>query len=159
MKKRKTWMTCTLVVFALGGCTQAADQALPEITVHKSASCGCCKVWAQHLRNAGFAVAVQNTDSMSPVKERLGVPARLASCHTAEVNGYFVEGHVPAEDIRRLLRDRPDAKGLAVPGMPAGSPGMEVPSGHVDSFDVLLVGRDGDASVFSRHGQQEVKRQ
>jgi hypothetical protein len=76
----------------------------------------------------------------------------MGSCHTAEVEGYFVEGHVPVEDIRRLLRDRPDAKGLTVPGMPAGSPGMEVPSGEVQPYEVLLIGRDGSTSVFSRHG-------
>ena len=91
-------------------------------------------------------------ESADDVKQRVGIPYGMGSCHTAEVDGYFVEGHVPMADIKRLLRERPDAKGLTVPGMPAGSPGMEVPSGRVDAYEVILVGRDGSTSVYSRHG-------
>jgi hypothetical protein len=146
----------------LSGCARPADSARAEITgheitVHKSATCGCCKVWAQHLRNAGFTVEVQNTDNLNPIKQRVGVPAGMGSCHTAEVGGYFIEGHVPIEDIERLLRERPDAKGLTVPGMPAGSPGMEVPSGEIQPYEVLLVGRDGGTSVFAHHGPAEAR--
>jgi hypothetical protein len=129
----------------------AADAA-PKITVHKSDSCGCCKLWVTHLEKAGFAVTVLTENNLGPIKERVGVPHGLGSCHTGEVEGYFVEGHVPAADIKRLLREKPKAKGLTVPGMPAGSPGMEVPSGQVDPYDVLLVAMDGSTSVFAHHG-------
>ena len=122
------------------------------VTVHKTESCGCCKLWVEHLMKAGFAVKVINSSNLGPVKERVGVPVAMGSCHTAEVGGYFVEGHVPAADVQRLLRERPKAKGLTVPGMPAGSPGMEVPSGQVDPFDVLLVAMDGSTSVYAHHG-------
>jgi hypothetical protein len=104
------------------------------------------------LQKAGFSVLARDVDNLGPTKERVGVPVALGACHTAEVGGYFVEGHVPAEDIRRLLRERPDAKGLTVPGMPTGSPGMEVPSGKVQPYDVLLVREDGSTSVYARHG-------
>jgi hypothetical protein len=96
-----------------------------EVTVHKSPSCGCCGKWAEHLRQHGFAVALRSTEDLDPVKLKYGVPANLASCHTALVGGYVIEGHVPAADIRRLLDQRPAVSGLTVPGMPAGSPGME----------------------------------
>jgi hypothetical protein len=91
-------------------------------------------------------------NNLGPVKERVGVPPAMGSCHTGEVEGYFVEGHVPAADIKRLLKEKPKARGLTVPGMPAGSPGMEVPSGQVDPYDVLLVAKDGSTSVFAHHG-------
>jgi len=130
----------------------AAGAAKETISVHKSESCGCCKVWVEHLEKAGFTVKVQNVDNLADIKERVGVPYGKGSCHTAEVGGYFVEGHVPAQDIKRLLRERPNAKGLTVPGMPLGSPGMEVPSGQVDPYDVLLVGKDGNTTVYAHHG-------
>jgi hypothetical protein len=142
-----------LLALAVSGCSRTtAEPSLPGVTVHKSATCGCCKLWVERLRSAGFAVEVHDVDNRNQVKQRVGIPYGMGSCHTAEVEGYFVEGHVPVEDIRRLLRDRPDAKGLTVPGMPAGSPGMEVPSGEVQPYEVLLIGRDGSTSVFSRHG-------
>ncbi len=124
----------------------------PRVVVHKSESCGCCKVWVSHLAKAGFEVQVINADNLNSVKERVGIPYALGSCHTAEVEGYFVEGHVPVADIQRLLRERPDAKGLTVPGMPIGSPGMEVPGGQVDPYDVLLVAKDGSTKVYAHHG-------
>ncbi len=126
--------------------------ALPKVLVHKSASCTCCAKWVQHLRQAGFTVDVRNEGDLEPVKNRLGVPYALHTCHTAEVGGYFVEGHVPADDIKRLLKERPKGKGLALPGMPAGSPGMEVPSGQVQPYTVSLV-RDGNTTTpFAQHG-------
>lgn len=128
------------------------NAALPVVLVHKSASCGCCGLWVDHMRNAGFRVEVRNSDNLNPIKERVGVPLGQGSCHTAEVGGYFVEGHVPAEDVKRLLTQKPDAKGLVVPGMPAGSPGMEVPDGRVDAYTVKLVHRDGSTTAFSQHG-------
>lgn len=128
------------------------DVALPRVLVHKSASCGCCALWVDHMRSAGFQVDVRNTDNVNPIKERVGVPLGKGSCHTAEVGGYFVEGHVPAEDVKRLLAQKPDAKGLAVPGMPAGSPGMELPDGRVQAYTVELVKRDGTTTAFAQHG-------
>jgi hypothetical protein len=137
----------------LSGCSPStAEPSLPGVTVHKSASCGCCQLWVDRLRDAGFQVEVRDEDNLNDVKQRVGIPYGMGSCHTAEVGGYFVEGHVPMDDIKRLLRERPDAKGLTVPGMPAGSPGMEVPSGQVQPYDVMLVKRDGTTAVFSHHG-------
>jgi hypothetical protein len=124
----------------------------PRIVVHKSESCGCCKLWVSHLAKAGFEVQVINADNLNAVKERVGIPPALGSCHTGEVEGYFIEGHVPVADIQRLLRERPAAKGLTVPRMPIGSPGMEVPSGEVEPYDVLLVAKDGSTTVYSHHG-------
>ena len=121
------------------------------MVVHKSPSCGCCSVWVEHVRAAGFQVEVRDRDDLQPVKQRLGVPYGKGSCHTAEVGGYFVEGHVPAADIQRLLQEKPKARGLTVPGMPAGSPGMEMPDGSVQAYAVELVGGDGESTVYARH--------
>lgn len=116
------------------------------VTVWKAASCGCCAGWVDHMRKAGFAVTVHEVDDVDPVKARLGVPERLQSCHTAEVDGYVLEGHVPADSVARLLRERPPAKGLAVPGMPQGSPGME--TGVKESYPVVLFGTPEGARVY-----------
>lgn len=129
----------------------ATDAALPLVLVHKSPACGCCEAWIDHMKEAGFPVEVRDVDNLDAIKGRVGVPYAKGSCHTAEVAGYFVEGHVPAADVKRLLAERPVAKGLTVPGMPAGSPGMEVPDGTVQPYDVELVAEDGTTSVFSRH--------
>lgn len=99
----------------------------PKIVVHKDPNCGCCTKWVLHLKQEGFDAAIEETSKLDAVRKSLGVPTALAGCHTAEVDGYVVEGHVPAMAIRELLRERPQATGLAVPGMPAGSPGMEGP--------------------------------
>ncbi len=125
--------------------------ALPSMTVHKHPTCGCCSVWIDHVREAGFHVEVRDVEDMASVKEAAGVPMEAASCHTAEVAGYFVEGHVPAADIARLLRERPAARGLAVPGMPLGSPGMEHPDGIVHPYSVALVLEDGSSREFNRY--------
>ena len=142
-------------LLVMAACTRAPEtsaNAHDLVTVYKNDSCSCCKEWVRHLQHAGFAVEVHDIDNMGPTKERVGIPAAMGSCHTAEVGGYFVEGHVPADDIKRLLREHPDAKGLTVPGMPAGSPGMEVPSGQTQPYDVFLVSKDGTTSVYSHHG-------
>jgi len=128
-----------------------ADTALPLVVVSKSPSCGCCGLWVEHMRAAGFTLEVHNMDNMTPVKERVGVPPGAGSCHTAEVAGYFIEGHVPAEDVKRLLAEKPAARGLTAPGMPIGSPGMPVAPGHEQPYDVLLVAEDGSTSVYARH--------
>ena len=118
----------------------------PAILVHKDPDCGCCAGWVQHVKDAGFAVTVEETTDLQPVKKRLGVPADLAACHTAEVGGYVLEGHVPAAAVRLLLEKRPTAIGLAVPGMPAGSPGME--GGAPRRYDVVLFGATGRQSFM-----------
>ena len=125
---------------------------LPLVTVHKSPYCGCCKLWVDHMRAEGFEVKVVEVEDLGPVKARVGIPPAKGSCHTAEVDGYFVEGHVPAEDVKRLLAERPKARGLTVPGMPAGSPGMETPDGRVQPYTVELITPDGKAEPFARHG-------
>ena len=140
--------------FLLAACLAYAVPAAAATTVlvHKNASCGCCHLWVEHMREAGFTVEVRDTVDMRQVKERVGVPPGMGSCHTAEVAGYFIEGHVPADDVKRLLAGRPDARGLTAPGMPLGSPGMEVPGGRAQPYDVLLVTDDGH-EVFARHGR------
>ncbi|MEO5827806.1 MAG: DUF411 domain-containing protein [Luteimonas sp.] len=129
-----------------------AGVSLPLVIVHKTASCGCCGLWVEHMRQAGFPVEVRNLDDVTPVKQRVGVPLGKGSCHTAEVGGYFVEGHVPADDVKRLLAEKPVAKGLVLPGMPAGSPGMETADGRVQPYVVELVGEDGSTVAFAQHG-------
>jgi hypothetical protein len=124
--------------------------AAEEVTVYRSPTCGCCGDWVKHMRANGFRVVVKETDDLDPVKRHYQVPGSLASCHTAVVEGYVIEGHVPAVDVQRLLASRPKARGLAVPGMPAGSPGMET-GGPPDRYSVILFGDDGSQSVFSRH--------
>lgn len=118
-----------------------------EVVVYKTASCGCCARWVDHLREAGFVVTAHDVDNIVEVKERRGVAVSLRSCHTALVEGYVVEGHVPADLVRRLLRERPEAAGLAVPGMPLGSPGMEAP--QPEPYDILLFQRDGSSRVYA----------
>lgn len=132
---------------------QARAQAQPagiRITVFKDPNCGCCRSWVDHLRKHGFEVTVRDTSDMSGAKRTGRVPEALRSCHTAFVNGYVVEGHVPAADIQRLLQEKPKVAGLAVPGMPAGSPGMEM-GRRVDKYDVVAFNRDGGTRVFTRH--------
>lgn len=119
-----------------------------DVVVYKSPTCGCCGKWIEHMEKAGFSIDVQNQQNLSPVKAELGVPRGLQSCHTAMVGGYLVEGHVPPDLVQRMLDEKPDIKGLAVPGMPMGSPGMEGP--RKDDYDVLAVGRDGRIRVYAQ---------
>ena len=121
-----------------------------NVTVFKDPNCGCCKSWVEHLRKHGFSVIVRDTSDVSGAKRAGRVPEPLHSCHTAFVNGYVVEGHVPARDIQRLLSEKPKVAGLAVPGMPVGSPGMEM-GARVESYDVVAFNRDGTTRVFARH--------
>jgi hypothetical protein len=129
-----------------------AATALPLVVVNKSASCGCCTAWVEHMRKSGFTVEVHDIDNLDAVKTRVGVPAGKGSCHTAEVGGYFIEGHVPAEDVKRLLAEKPNAKGLVLPGMPLGSPGMELADGTTRPYTVELVANDGSTHAFAHHG-------
>lgn len=132
--------------FATSG---GAEQALPVVEVYKSAQCGCCKAWAEHLQKNGFTVILHDVSDVPAARKKLGMPSQYGSCHTAKAGQYLVEGHVPAADIKRLLKERPKAIGLAVPSMPPGSPGME--SEHPIPYDTLLVGKDGNAKVFAHH--------
>jgi len=119
------------------------------ITVYKTASCGCCGKWIEHLEADGFAVEAIDVENVGQIKQRHGVPAELSSCHTALVDGYVIEGHVPAEDVRRLLEERPKISGLAVPEMPIGSPGMEGP--NPEPFEVIAFTRQGSAYTYASH--------
>lgn len=128
----------------------SAKAGLPTVQVFKDPNCGCCGAWVQHLEKAGFAVMVTEVSDPAAARSKLGMPAKYGGCHTATVDGYLIEGHVPAAEIRQLLLKRPPALGLAVPGMPVGSPGMEV-GPRVDPYEVLLVDREGGAKVFARY--------
>lgn len=120
-----------------------------DIMVYKSPTCGCCKKWVKHLREEGFNVKTKDYHDMKPIKQTLGVKSQFQSCHTAKIGKYFIEGHVSASDIKRLLKEKPDIKGLSVPGMPMGSPGME---GHrKDKYDVIAIDKNNNAMVFSKH--------
>ena len=131
---------------------QAPTAAPLRMEVWKSPTCGCCKDWIVHLQAQGFEVSVNDVGNTA-ARKRLGVAERYGSCHTARVAGYVVEGHVPAREVQRLLREKPDALGLAVPGMPIGSPGMDGPEygGRQDRYDVLLLARDGTSRVYARY--------
>lgn len=120
-----------------------------EITVYKSPLCGCCTGWVEHMRENGFSVAVRNQDDLGPIKKLYGIPEQLQSCHTATIDGYTIEGHVPASDVLRLLAERPKANGLAVPGMPIGSPGMEQ-GNEKEAYPVVLFSED-EMFVYANH--------
>ena len=147
-----------LAAFGLIGAATVAPRLARAATdplaveVWKDPSCGCCKDWVAHMQDNGFAVTVHESGN-NAVRSRLGLPQKLGSCHTALVGGYLIEGHVPAGDVRKLLAQKPKALGLAVPGMPVGSPGMDgaVYGGRRDPYDVLLVARDGNTRVFSSY--------
>jgi hypothetical protein len=128
------------------------DSAIVEetMTVYKTPWCGCCTLWAEQAIDAGFDVEMHDVESLHPIKEELGVPPAMGSCHTAKIAGYFIEGHVPFDDIRRLLAERPHARGLTVPGMPLGSPGMEQ-GNRRQAYDVYLVDETGHASVYNHY--------
>lgn len=155
---RRTMMRgAALAVLALGlgsvGLPGMVRAAVPTgnaaVEVWKAASCECCEGWVRHMRAAGFDVTVHTVDDVTPMKRMAGVPDDLASCHTARVGGYVLEGHVPAEDVTRLLAERPQARGLAVPGMPQDAPGMDMASGQ--PYQVMLFGAAGGPQVFARH--------
>ncbi len=134
-----------LSLFLSTGFANAAE----TIDVYKSKYCGCCKKWVEYMEAEGFTLKVIEENNLAPIKEKAGITPATGSCHTAMVDGYFIEGHVPAADVRRLLEQRPDIRGIAVPGMPMGSPGME--GNRKDAYDVIAVHKDGSTSVFSHH--------
>ena len=133
------------LVFSLSNQPAMAE----DIVVYKSPTCGCCKKWVKHLEKEGFKVTTKDMRNMNPVKNMFGVERQFQSCHTAKVGNYFIEGHVSASDIKRLLKEKPDIKGLSVPGMPMGSPGME---GHrKDKYNVIAIDKNNNATVYSSH--------
>jgi hypothetical protein len=142
-------ITVLLTLFALGAAVNLPASAADAVDVYKSPYCGCCEKWVEHLQQAGFAVRTHDVNDVPAARQRLGMPERLGSCHTAKVAGYVVEGHVPAADIRRLLKEKPKAIGLAVPSMPPGSPGMESPKPV--PYNTLLVQAGGVTTVFAKH--------
>ena len=132
-----------------GNTAGSAPVTLAAMTVFRDPSCGCCEAWAEIARKSGYKVDLRDDQDMAEVKRRLGVPEELASCHTAEVGGLVIEGHVPLDDVARLIRERPQGiRGIAVPGMPHGSPGMEVPTGATQPFQVIAFDQQGTTSVF-----------
>ncbi len=139
-----------VLALAVGWPPGAANAAPPPVTVYKTASCGCCGAWVEHLQAAGFQTQVHDVADLAAVKAQLGVPRTLESCHTATVGGYVIEGHVPAADIQRLLAQRANATGLAVPGMPVGSPGMESGDRH-GPYRVLLWVAGRAPTVFAEY--------
>ena len=157
MKRHPARIIALAVAFiALALTTAAARISPPEaaakkpiITVYKDPGCGCCKSWIEHLIKHGYRVDAKDTPGMTEIKRTLGVPTGLAACHTAMVNGYLIEGHVPAADIDRLLAQKPRVAGLAVPGMPMGSPGME--GGAAQRYQVLTFDKSGKTTVFASH--------
>ena len=150
MRLNRTGIFVAALVASLAWTTPAAWADSPKALVYKSPTCGCCSKWIEHLEKNGFEVEATDVRDVRPIKQANGVPPGLTSCHTAMVGGYFIEGHVPAEDVKRLLEERPEIAGLTVPGMPMGSPGMEGP--HPERYRVLAVGRDGKLSVYATHG-------
>jgi hypothetical protein len=136
------------------GVSSVVFAAAETITVWKTPTCGCCKAWVAHLRKNGFEVITNDVDDTTAIRKKLGFPDQFGSCHTAKLGEYVIEGHVPAEDIRKLLQDKPQARGLAVPGMPLGSPGMEGIGSYAGvrhAYNVLLVLNDGSSRVFKSY--------
>ncbi len=138
-------LVIALALFAAIPLAQAAER----VEVFKSPYCGCCEKWVEHMRKAGFDVVTKDVNDVPAARKSTGMPDRFGSCHTAKVGGYVVEGHVPAADVQRLLKEKPKAVGLAAPGMPQGSPGME--TSHPQPYDTLLVQADGSYKVFAKH--------
>lgn len=147
---RRSLLTAAAALGLTAGCARAASA---ELTVYKTPWCGCCGGWVTHMRRAGFSPKVVEVEDLAPVRQKYGIPFTLSSCHTGVVAGYVLEGHVPPADVARLLRERPKALGLAVPGMPLGSPGMEQPGGATERFQtLLLLDRSGRTRPFATHG-------
>lgn len=146
MRRRK--LLSIIAPLALLAC--AGNAAAATLAVTKTATCGCCAKWVEHMRKAGFTVTVRDVADVAPTAQRLGVPAHLRSCHSAEIGGYAIEGHVPAADVKRLLAKRPNAAGIAVAGMVMGSPGMEH-GDHRQPYQVILFDKAGKTQVFASH--------
>ncbi|HEX6965871.1 MAG TPA: DUF411 domain-containing protein [Gemmatimonadaceae bacterium] len=159
MMNRRAWLRraagytagTVAALVASRGTALALPLGAPHIDVKKQVGCGCCTKWVEHLRANGFDVTAAEDPNVDQFKDQVGVPPALRSCHTATVEGYVVEGHVPAADIKRMLAQRPAIIGLAAPGMPMGSPGMEMPGMAPDPYDVIAFGKDGKTRVWAKH--------
>ena len=149
-RRRLLQMTVLSVSLAFGARAGLAKASWGALNVRRNPGCGCCEKWADGLKSVGFDVTMADDADLEAFRTSLGVPADLVGCHTAQIDGYVIEGHVPAADIVKLLLERPDALGLAVPGMPLGSLGMET-GGQTESYDVLIFNRDGSRDIFARH--------
>lgn len=148
--KQRTWLHSLLLAGALA--LPVGQAGAQEVTMYKSPYCGCCTGWAETLQGAGFTVIEKKSDEMEAIKRQYGVPEKLASCHTATVGGYIIEGHVPAADIERLLKEKPEGiVGLTAPGMPGQSPGMQPKGLPPKGYDVLAFDKNGNTTVFSRY--------
>jgi hypothetical protein len=143
-----------VVALTLAAGRSLSAQRTGTVEVYKTPTCGCCGLWVKHLEDNGFTTRVTNLDDLSAIKKKHGVPAKATSCHTAVVDGYVVEGHVPAADVKRMLKERPAIAGLAVAGMPLGSPGMEF-GNTVQPYSVMAFDKAGQLKVFSTHGPKE----
>ena len=152
LRQRLMWMIAILLLCFGSPAAAMASTAGEEVVVFRSAYCECCEAWESHIAEAGFVVQDHVADDMDGIKEAMGVPADSASCHTARVSGYVVEGHVPAASIQRMLKERPEIKGLAAPGMPMGSPGMEVDGMVADPFSVFSIANSGTMVEFDSYG-------
>ena len=140
-----------LLLLAVWWLTATPGAGATDLLVYKSASCGCCGEWVKHLEQNGFRVQVRNMEDMTAIKRQLGVPPAMDSCHTGVIGDYLVEGHVPAADIRRMLAERPPIRGIAAPGMPVGSPGMEVPGQKPEPYQVFSFTLEGETQIFTNH--------
>ena len=152
LRQRLMWMIAILLLCFGSPAAAMASTAGEEVVVFRSAYCECCEAWESHIAEAGFVVQDHVADDMDGIKDAMGVPADSASCHTARVSGYVVEGHVPAASIQRMLKERPEIKGLAAPGMPMGSPGMEVDGMVADPFSVFSIANNGTMVEFDFYG-------
>lgn len=144
-----------LMMLSLAGCTEEEKPANAArhnlMTVYKSPTCACCEKWVEHMKSAGFDIRVEHPDNLFAIKSQHGIERDLQSCHTAIIDGYFFEGHVPADDVKRFLTEKPaEAAGLSVPGMPVGSPGMEM-KGRYEPYQVMLVTKQGEKRIYSQH--------
>jgi hypothetical protein len=153
MMRAISWVRLPAVLLfaasSIGAAAQTPPAAAAPVAVYKSATCGCCGKWNEHMRTAGFTVNSTDLPDVTPMKDKHGVPAALRSCHTAVVGGYVIEGHVPADVIKKLLRERPAIVGIATPGMPTGSPGMEVEGRPADSYNVVSFDKSGATKVYA----------
>jgi hypothetical protein len=148
---RRSLLAAGASALLMSGCAREVSPG--TLVVYKTPYCGCCKGWVAHMTRAGFTPTINELEDLAPVRARYGVPFKLSSCHTGVIGGYVIEGHVPPEDVTRLLREKPKALGLTVPGMPIGSPGMEVPNRPAERFQtLLLLDRSGRTQVFATHG-------
>lgn len=146
---RRTLLLAAAAALAAGPACAAQP---PKMTVYKTPWCGCCGGWVKHLQANSFAVEVVELEDLAPIRDKHGVPFELSSCHTGVANGFVFEGHVPAADVVRFLKEKPKALGLTVPGMVVGSPGMEAPDGRTEPYDTLLLLEGGKTKLFARHG-------